>query len=118
MNAEIVRILENEFPEPWSVGGRISELLDMLAVLKAGESNEAIHQFVREVSETVQGMVTGRVRGLSDDEKANIDRLYQEWNEKATKEGWFFEKDLDEEEWKTLDITGTTQKFVHPPEDD
>src|SRR5882757_8975003 len=29
MNAEIVRVLENEFPEPWAVDRRVAELLEM-----------------------------------------------------------------------------------------
>ncbi|HSI42132.1 MAG TPA: Arc family DNA-binding protein [Xanthobacteraceae bacterium] len=117
MNTEIVRVLENEFPEPWSVETRIGELLDLVAVLKGGASNEAVGRLVDEVDETVRGMIAGRVSGLDEDQRSIIknkfDELLLNWGS-----NWVDHKDLDEEERQTLDLTGKTQKFVHPKKDD
>lgn len=119
-NAEIVRVLENEFPEPWAVEDRIEQLLGLLKVMKGDASNEAIGKFVDEVDETIRGIITGRVRGLSEEQKNRVARIFAEYDLERASDGdpILNSKDLDDEEVRALDLTGTTQKFVHPPEDD
>lgn len=117
MNTEIVRVLENEFPEPWPLEERVGDLLDMLALLKGGVTNEAVGRFVDEVDETVRGMLTGRVQGLDEEQKIAVGRLFSELDLKRA-ENWNYDKDLDEEERRSLDVTGKTQKFTHPPKDE
>lgn len=112
MNAEIVRVLENEYPEPWSVGGRVEQLLDLLAILKGGVTNEDISRFVEEVSATVEGVVTGRISGLTEEQTKSMTQLFSEWSERTAEEGWFFEKELDSEELDVYNVTGKTEKFV------
>lgn len=120
MNTEIVRVLENEFPPPWSVEDRMQDLLGLLQVLKGAASVETVGRFVGEVDETVRGMLAGRVRGLTDDQKARLAELYAEFDLERASDGDrdFNSKELDEEEVQAFKLIGTTQKFVHPPEDD
>lgn len=119
MNTEIVRVLENEFPEPWTVENRIEELLGLLEVMKGGTSNEAVRKFVDEVDETIRGIITGRVHGFSEEQKQHVARIFAEYDLQRAADGDpdFNSKDLDDEERRTFDLTGTTQKFVHPSED-
>jgi len=119
MNTEIVRVLENEFPPPWSVEDRIEQLLGLLNVMKGSASNEAVGKFVDEVDETIRGIITGRIRGFTEDQKKHVARIFAEYDLERAADGdpTFNSKDLDEEELQAFDLTGTTQKFVHPPED-
>ncbi|WAP69294.1 Arc family DNA-binding protein [Jiella pelagia] len=48
MNAEIVRILENEFPEPEGIEERVSRLLGLVAILKSGDRNPPINRLFNE----------------------------------------------------------------------
>lgn len=118
MNAEIVRVLENEFPEPWSIENRVRDLLDLLDVVKVGASNEAISIFVDEVDETVRGMIAGRVGDLDEKQRAAIADHFAEYDLKRAADGdrTIYNRDLDDEEVSALEKTGNTQKFTHKRE--
>jgi hypothetical protein len=115
MNAEIVRILEREFPEPWVAGARIEELLDMISVLQRSNANEdGIAKLVSELKETVVGIYSGRVKGLDKETRARINKQYQEWQEREFEyEQDIASMDYDEVESESLSRTGTTEKYVH-----
>ncbi|TIM61952.1 MAG: Arc family DNA-binding protein, partial [Mesorhizobium sp.] len=81
MNTEIVRILEREFPEPWPIETRVADLIEMLAVLKGGATDERIDKLTGEIEETVLGMMTGRVQGVADRALKNIGRLWEQYQE-------------------------------------
>ncbi|MGO6814917.1 Arc family DNA-binding protein [Rhizobium brockwellii] len=113
MNTEIVRVLENEFPEPWPLERRMAELLEIVGVLKAGKS-EAINSLLEEFEATVEGVVSGRVRGLSDDERSRIETAFEQWQEDQARHGWSDDPVLDQEEVDMRNRIGSTSKFVEP----
>lgn len=114
MNTEIVRILEREFPEPWPIETRVADLIEMLAVLKGGATDERIDKLTGEIEETVLGMMTGRVQGVADRALKNIGRLWEQYQEQRL-ENARDRAELDEEEENQLWISGRTEKFAVPP---
>ncbi len=118
MNAEIVRVLENEFPEPWPLEKRVSELVEMVAVIKEGASNEILEKLVDELEETIQGIKSKRVGGLSDEVRRAIEIADLERQERLSEEyNDLYYGELDEEEATMLNSTGRTQKFTHNKEE-
>ncbi|MCX5579440.1 Arc family DNA-binding protein [Kaistia terrae] len=117
MNTEIVRVLENEYPEPWSVESRISELSKLLEVLKGGASNEVIDRFATEVEETINGIVIGRMKGLSAAEKEAIRDRFDTLHEERADSAGEYDPVLDEEEQKAYGLTYRTAKFVGDPKE-
>ena len=103
MNAEIVRTLEREFPEPWAAGARIGELLTMVRILKEGATEERINHLVHELEETLDGIKSGRVKGLGPEARQAISSEYSDWqlreDEKRLDE---FAGELDQEEEQSL----------------
>lgn len=118
MNAEIVRVLENEFPEPWPLEKRVSELVEMVAILKEGASNEILEKLVDELEETIQGIKSKRVGGLSDEVRRAIEIADLERQERLSEEyNDLYYGELDEEEADMLSSTGRTQKFTRNNEE-
>jgi plasmid stability protein len=111
MNAEIVRILEREFPEPWPIESRVSDLLGQLRILKAGVTDVQIDRLTHEIEETVRGIFSGRVDGLSDEARSRMAELWQSYQEDLAKHALDY-VDLDPEEEEQMYITGSTEKFV------
>lgn len=114
MNAEILRVLEREFPEPWEMGGRVSKLMAMLEMLKAGASNDTnIEKFTGTVEETVEGIISGRVRGVDDEARKNIEHEWIRYQEDLVQYD-HYNMSLDDVETRSLELTGKTEKFVWP----
>lgn len=114
MNTEIVRVLEKEFPEPWPLERRVSELLAVVDVFKAGKV-EAIDHLLSEFMDTLLAVRTGRLKGLSDEERDRIDAAFESWREDQAKYDWIDQPELDQEEQEMFDRTGGTEKFAEPP---
>lgn len=113
MNAEIVRVLEREFPEPWPLERRTSELLEIVNVLKAGNVG-AIDTLLAELEATLGGIVSGRLRGLSEDERDRIEVAFATWQEEQVRNSSREEPELDPMEEAVRDRIGTTIKFSEP----
>lgn len=79
MNTEIVRVLEREFPEPWSLESRVSDLLGLVAVLGEASAEEAVDKLNHELLETVRGIVSGRVTGVDESMRARIREQFERW---------------------------------------
>ncbi|GAB2205940.1 hypothetical protein ROS1_27560 [Roseibium sp. ROS1] len=115
MNEEIVRLLEREFPEPWNVDSRISDLLKMLLVIRKGGSDDRIIKLANELEETVRGIITGQVGGVDDEAIAAMDWRWQRYLEERMEDDRGL-LNLDEEEEEQLSKSGTTAKFINVEE--
>lgn len=114
MNDEVVRILEREFPEPWTAGGRVSELLKMLRILQTGSSFDAnIENLVAAITETVEGIYSGRVEGLDENARKEIEHMWDRYQEDLAHDA-ALDSDIDDVEMRSLELTGRTDKFVWP----
>lgn len=87
MNTEIVRVLEEAFPEPWPVEARIGQLMELMAAMNSGASNEAVARFVDAVDETLAAMAEGRVEGLTDEQRQYIKNAFVDYEIQRAKEG-------------------------------
>lgn len=112
MNTEIVRVLEREFPEPWSLESRIEDLIGLARILKGLPNNESIDQLVNEIYETLRGMITGRVKDVSEEGKNYISAELGEWElYQADKQQTEYTWDMDEEELESMKHYGKPEKF-------
>lgn len=118
MNTEIVRVLEREFPEQWDVDDRMEHLGDMLAILKAGTADPNIDKFVQDLRETVEGVVTGRLKGVTEEAREQVETLWERFRFREAEDEYDAERDrqseLDAEEYRMLNKTGRTDKLAEP----
>jgi hypothetical protein len=116
MNAEIVRVLEREYPAPWSVYDRIDALLEITTALHRGAGfDEGIEKLVKSVQDTVEGILSGRVRDVDDEARDIIAERYDQYRTDINQMQLSF--DYDEEELEQINRDGTTAKFVDPFEE-
>ena len=112
MNAEIVRVLEAEFPEPWPKDRIFSELLDMVSVLQAGASDEHLGALVSGILDAVQGIASGRVKDVDDATRKAVAERLQDFYQRRSEE--YHDRLLesrDEEEIDAYYRSGETAKF-------
>ena len=124
MNGEIVRILEHHFPAPEDATSRISQLLDLVAVLKGGVTDQNVDRLTHEVEEAIKGIVRGQITGIDPVALGRIDELWRYYQERLVDDHRYLD-DLDEEEEQALASFGDRAKIVHldepfpdPDEDD
>lgn len=117
MNAEIVRVLEREYPELWTIDGRVADLIEMLRIIKGAVTDDRIDRLTHEIEETVIGMMSGRVQDIDDAAQRNIRTLWDRYQERVIEDAQYIAY-LDEEEERQIGISGRTEKFVDPDPDD
>ncbi|PON04841.1 hypothetical protein ATY29_25625 [Rhizobium hidalgonense] len=119
INSEIVRVLEREFPEQWTVDDRLEELGNMLSILKAGTEDPRLDEFIQKVEETVEGIVSGRVTGVDPYARDAVSDMWSGYktreSEVALEEEQDAQMDYTEEELETHRITGRFEKYAVPP---
>lgn len=87
MNAEIVRALRKEFPEPWDLDVQITYLLDLFGALQKVRGDAgAIEGLFATVLETVQGIADGRVPDLDAESRRRVKEALDEFNERVTED--------------------------------
>lgn len=110
-NAEIVRVLEREFPAPWSIYDRVDALLELTATLNQGAVlDDGIDKIVKNIEETVEGILRGRVNDVDEDVREIIAERYDQYRNDINEMQMSF--DYDEEEVEQLQVDNTTAKFV------
>lgn len=113
MNTEIVRVLEREFPEPWTLDARVHQLLGALQILKAaGGTKDLVDGLLADVAETLEGVASGRVTDVDEKTRKQIERGIELWRSDEN-EAYrnHFEMSLDDEEIESLNRTGRIEKF-------
>ncbi len=119
MNTEIVRVLEREFPEQWDVDDRMDELAKMLDILSAGRADPRLDGFVQKFEETVNGIVSGRVKGVDAETRESVRELWSSYKSKeseAAHEAYVdSQMEFDEEEIEAFELTGNPEKYAFPP---
>ena len=87
MNAEIVRAIRKEFPEPWALDVQVKYLLDMFGALRKVRGDAgAIEGLFATVLETVQGIADGRVPDLDPESQRRVKEALDEWNKRVTED--------------------------------
>ncbi|WP_139786004.1 Arc family DNA-binding protein [Agrobacterium genomosp. 13] len=92
-NAEIVRILEREFPEPEIIENQLTDLLDVLEIFRKGDGNAAIAEFLTKAHDVLDAVAHGSVEGISEEQKRAISQAYNLWKSDAEKQQIWFERD-------------------------
>ncbi len=115
-NEEINRLLEREYPEQWDVDDRMEYLAEMLAILKGGTSDSRIDHFIREVRDTVEGVMSGRVKGVTPQARGDVESLWQRYQERSAEDAYYesAEYEYDEEETRMSGKIGRPEKLAEP----
>ncbi|MBD8555526.1 Arc family DNA-binding protein [Rhizobium sp. CFBP 8762] len=118
---EILRLLEREYPKQWDIDDRMEHMANLLAALASGKSDGRINQFVIDMQDTVQGIVSGRVTGVDSEIRDEVASLWFSYQNRLSEIQFKEQEDqyeLDEEEQKMQTRTGKTEKFAVPrPQD-
>jgi|GEM_PF-6151427 len=86
MNAEIIRILEREFPEPWTLQERVDQLHGLLSVLGKAMPKDAADEVTKHVHETLTAIAVGRTTDIDEDTRGEILRGLARWESTALKD--------------------------------
>ncbi|MCO6178832.1 Arc family DNA-binding protein [Ciceribacter sp. RN22] len=112
MNTEIVRVLEREFPEPWGLESRVTQLLGLTQILGDASADEAVTHLKEAIYETVKGIATGRVQDVDDETREKIRERLMYWEAEEAKDDHNRQTaDMDDSELDTLHKHGSTEKF-------
>lgn len=114
MNAEILRILEREFPEPVDMSARMGQLVELIKIIEAGKGKDTgVDTVASLIEDTIQGIVTGRVRGVNEDARRSLELS---WGEYQSEQAEYdeFNSSLDVEESISLERGARTAKYVWP----
>lgn len=111
LNAEIVRILEREFPEPWSVVHRLDEAAELAFMLKEGITDERVDRLRDHLHQTLRGIASGQVYDLDDDVREFIRERLLRWDVDQAGEDESVRMDnMDPEEVESFYQRGNTAK--------
>lgn len=115
MNAEIVHVLEREWPEQWPLGGRLSRLAEDMAALAAGRSDPRIQEFIDAFEETVEGIVSGRVTDMDLETREAVTGLWEDYRTRRGEEDAdLYASEYDEEEDASIRRIGRPEKYAIP----
>jgi hypothetical protein len=118
MNAEIIRVLEREFPQTWPLADQITQLVSLSDVLKETIRSEDLNKLGDTLLKTVEGVASGQVRGVDEDTRKAVADWLVEWQSQFDEvHRDDYEMNLDDEELETYHRVGTTAKFVDPFEE-
>ncbi|MHC2488157.1 Arc family DNA-binding protein [Sinorhizobium meliloti] len=79
MNAEIVAALEVHFPEPFSFGKRVADLLVLARGLKQLPTTASVDALIQELETTIEGIAHGQAPELGEEVRSQIDEALHEW---------------------------------------
>jgi hypothetical protein len=116
MNAEIVRVLEREYPRQPSMSESFSRLLSQIDVLRNSKSNNEVIKFVNDFHNTIEGMISGRVTNVDIETQEEIMNAWKDYKARVYEESVDIENsryELDEVE--SMRITGAPEKYAIPP---
>ena len=112
MNAEIIRILENEFPEPEGIEGRVSYILSLAEILKVGADQAALNRLSSELLDTVRAISDGTVQGVDEATRERISKRLEGWEEGFAEDEYEGETDgLDPVEVEALSTGRSSAKY-------
>ena len=99
MNAEIVQVLEREYPEPWPLEDRLAEMVELARMLKQSVDNKSVDRLSFELEETLRGIASGRITGVSQRMQEIARAKLDEWRQiEAEFEELDATEGMDEEE--------------------
>lgn len=110
VNEQIVRILERDFPEPWSIVRRLIDTAELAKILREGVSDERVDRLRADIHETLRGIASGQVIDMDEDVREHIRERLRTWEARQDRSL----DDLDQEELDSLIKRGHSKKFEQP----
>lgn len=86
MNAEIVDVLEREFPEPWTLEERVTQLYGLLAMFKHAMPEDTADELIKYVHETLTAIATGRTTDVDEETRSAVLRALARWEADAIRD--------------------------------
>lgn len=112
MNAEIVRILEREFPPPLSLEARVDDLVGLVEVMRSeGVKGDHIDRLNDELYEVLKGIAIGRVKGVDDDYREHVKEQLSGWEHEQMRDSENrYTENMDQEELDAMWLRGNPFK--------
>jgi hypothetical protein len=118
LNEQIVRILEREFPEPFPLGMRITQLVEISEKLKEVIEGDQVDTLGLNIVEIIRGIAKGTVAGVDDDTRDHVSEWLDDWEQTLTKNLEGYQASFDEEELANYSRSGSTAKVIGPAPDE
>ena len=80
INTEIITLLEEKFPAPPPMDGKVHSLLKSLDALKNSSKSESIDRVVAQVVDTLELAALGRIADVPEDVRDDIRDALDDWN--------------------------------------
>lgn len=117
MNAEIVRVLQREYPAPFPLATRVTALLTLSQKIKEAVDADVVDVLGASLHDILKGIASGTVGGVDDGTRDEIAEWLAEWEQDvSTSLDDGYAESFDEEEIASYRRTGTTAKIVQDPE--
>lgn len=112
MNTEIVRALEEAFPAPWPIDRIVSQILELTEVVRGAASSQAVSALANEIFNAVDGMASGKVTGLSKEERDAVRERFNEWTSHRLEDHYDeVTADMTPEELAEFEKTGQVSRY-------
>lgn len=117
---EILRLLDREYPRQWPVEDSLSELIEMIGILKSGtgQGDNQVDAFVSKLEETFEGIASGQITGLDPNVRSKLAGMWNQYKAEESEKAYEAEVDaqseLDDEELESMQRFGNTAKFADP----
>lgn len=80
LNAEIVQILEEKFPEPLDLAQRLNHIVNLFSALrKVAGHEDAINSLTELLLDTIEGIASGRVESVDIDTQNRVKEHLDHW---------------------------------------
>ncbi|MGA1804424.1 Arc family DNA-binding protein [Rhizobium sp. HT1-10] len=113
LNAEIVRVLEREYPEQWPLDVRLTQLQVMANALTKALDVPKLDELGAAIEDMLGAVATGQVSGVDVDTRQKVAEWLADWQgslDVANTQN--YEDALDPEELENRNISGKTAKIV------
>jgi len=85
MNEAIVRLLEQEFPEPLTIDRRVRRLLTSIEFLKGiGDADYIVDDLIKGVRETLEEIAGGKFDEADEGQRQKISESLRQWDREQT----------------------------------
>lgn len=82
MNAEIIRVLEQNYPAPMNLSERLEDLRGVVDLLKKSVSSAGVEILSDEILKLVQSIASGNMPEVNEEDRREVAAVLEYWEER------------------------------------